>query len=59
MKFNNGDQNVFQLIKCDLRHMFQLILKDSEFSIYRYKDRKTNNLICDTINNANEIAGIN
>jgi hypothetical protein len=50
---------VFQLIKCDLRHMFQLILKDSEFSIYRYKDRKTNNLICDTINNANEIAGIN
>ena len=40
-------------------HMFQLILKDGEISIHRYMERKTNNLFSDTINNVNEIAGIN
>ena len=40
-------------------HMFQLILEDSEISIYRYMERKTNNLFGDSINNANEITGTN
>ena len=39
--------------------MFQLILEDSEISIYRYMERKTNNLFGDSINNANEITGTN